>query len=286
MFRYSPSRLAAARSSSLRGAVALGMIFSAIAIASPGNATVTPRGFGLTSGASSSDGITTWGDPFGSGKYRFGSNTIENSNKANGKTDKVKIKNQVASDAVWGDNSNTRTDGIFDPTKGSYHMRIDRSVELRKGATAADLQSVTTGAAAGWEYDVNLTRGTTLTFTYDVVGANRDGTLGNWEFRALGGMFDVSTDLVSSWMGADGQGSISVHLDPGSYLFDIDGGAFDAGAVEGTGTLDAFFTWSLTEDAAAPAVPEPASWAMMLGGFGLIGGTMRARRNYGGARPA
>ena len=26
------------------------------------------------------------------------------------------------------------------------------------------------------------------------------------------------------------------------------------------------------------AAPEPASWAMMLGGFGLLGGTMRARR--------
>ena len=29
---------------------------------------------------------------------------------------------------------------------------------------------------------------------------------------------------------------------------------------------------------AAPSVPEPASWAMMLGGFGLIGGAMRGRR--------
>ena len=26
------------------------------------------------------------------------------------------------------------------------------------------------------------------------------------------------------------------------------------------------------------AVPEPASWALMLGGFGLVGGTLRARR--------
>lgn len=28
----------------------------------------------------------------------------------------------------------------------------------------------------------------------------------------------------------------------------------------------------------AAAVPEPASWAMMLGGFGLVGGAMRSRR--------
>ena len=30
--------------------------------------------------------------------------------------------------------------------------------------------------------------------------------------------------------------------------------------------------------APAGAVPEPASWALMLGGFGLVGGAMRARR--------
>ena len=30
-------------------------------------------------------------------------------------------------------------------------------------------------------------------------------------------------------------------------------------------------------NAAPPPVPEPASWAMMVGGFGLIGGAMRAR---------
>ncbi|MEP2101127.1 MAG: PEPxxWA-CTERM sorting domain-containing protein [Parasphingorhabdus sp.] len=29
---------------------------------------------------------------------------------------------------------------------------------------------------------------------------------------------------------------------------------------------------------AAPAVPEPATWAMMIGGFGLVGGAMRRRR--------
>ncbi len=29
---------------------------------------------------------------------------------------------------------------------------------------------------------------------------------------------------------------------------------------------------------AAPAVPEPSTWAMMIGGFGLVGGAMRRRR--------
>ena len=32
-------------------------------------------------------------------------------------------------------------------------------------------------------------------------------------------------------------------------------------------------------EGASGAVPEPASWALMLGGFGLVGGAMRSRRN-------
>jgi hypothetical protein len=34
--------------------------------------------------------------------------------------------------------------------------------------------------------------------------------------------------------------------------------------------------------AALPAIPEPASWAMLVSGFGLIGGTLRRRRQVAG----
>jgi len=36
--------------------------------------------------------------------------------------------------------------------------------------------------------------------------------------------------------------------------------------------------WRFSNTRVLPGVPEPASWAMMLGGFGLIGGTLRSRR--------
>ena len=39
----------------------------------------------------------------------------------------------------------------------------------------------------------------------------------------------------------------------------------------------ATFTISYNSKAAAPAVPEPATWAMMLAGFGLVGASMRCR---------
>ncbi|QXQ06298.1 PEPxxWA-CTERM sorting domain-containing protein [Sphingosinicellaceae bacterium] len=35
--------------------------------------------------------------------------------------------------------------------------------------------------------------------------------------------------------------------------------------------------WSLNFTTVAGAVPEPATWALMLGGFGLVGGAMRRR---------
>ncbi len=39
-----------------------------------------------------------------------------------------------------------------------------------------------------------------------------------------------------------------------------------------------YASFSVSVDAADGAVPEPASWALMLGGFGLIGVTLRSRR--------
>jgi hypothetical protein len=43
-------------------------------------------------------------------------------------------------------------------------------------------------------------------------------------------------------------------------------------------TSNAFEVDNLSFSAGLAAVPEPASWALMLGGFGVIGGAMRSRR--------
>lgn len=45
---------------------------------------------------------------------------------------------------------------------------------------------------------------------------------------------------------------------------------------------DDFFTiddLTLGIEGVAPGIPEPASWAMLVGGFGLVGGALRCRRN-------
>ena len=54
------------------------------------------------------------------------------------------------------------------------------------------------------------------------------------------------------------------------YAPSPDGGAFGVLAVSGPGTVTA-------GAGAAATVPEPATWAMMVGGFGLVGSAMRRR---------
>lgn len=57
-----------------------------------------------------------------------------------------------------------------------------------------------------------------------------------------------------------------VNLAPGSYRLSVSGTATGGGSFAGTVTI------------LAAAVPEPATWAMMLVGFGAIGLSMRKRR--------
>lgn len=45
------------------------------------------------------------------------------------------------------------------------------------------------------------------------------------------------------------------------------------------GFIDAWGIDDISFNTAAPAVPEPATWAMLVCGFGIIGGTARRRRN-------
>jgi hypothetical protein len=117
--------------------------------------------------------------------------------------------------------------------------------------------------------------------------ANSDGS-----FNILGTSGSLTTAGVeytfsgpSSWFGADNT------IMPGvTGLFSLDGTsadfangesinfyAFNRGDTVSTGSTDAF-TVTLDSFAAAGAVPEPATWAMLILGFGLVGGALRRRQ--------
>src|SRR5207302_3324022 len=56
------------------------------------------------------------------------------------------------------------------------------------------------------------------------------------------------------------------------------------GAITTTGTLQfiagsGVYSGTLSGRLNAPAIPEPASWALLIAGFGLAGASLRRRRN-------
>ena len=63
----------------------------------------------------------------------------------------------------------------------------------------------------------------------------------------------------------------STGFDPGRYGFNI---WPRSGTVGGLATISDF----APNNATLAAVPEPAAWSLMLGGFGMIGGALRRRR--------
>jgi hypothetical protein len=86
----------------------------------------------------------------------------------------------------------------------------------------------------------------------------------------LGQAYDLSGLTIDGR--ADGYGTAR---DDYSYQL------FDGTTLVGSGTIDArndAHSGSVTLDVATGAVPEPASWAMFLGGFGVIGGALRRRQ--------
>jgi hypothetical protein len=84
-----------------------------------------------------------------------------------------------------------------------------------------------------------------------------------------GDLSDVQNDgfYGSAWLDA-GYSKLAILVAPGSYSFSITG--------QGEGGIPAGLGVRL--DTVSGAVPEPATWGMMILGFGLVGLTARRRR--------
>lgn len=121
-----------------------------------------------------------------------------------------------------------------------------------------------------------------LTFTNDIAGIYNLSVLTQY---AAGGMADVTFDTLT----------ISGALIPGGYMtFDgpTSNGTSDTWAISnlmlGAGTYtinlaghsdaDGAYQGTVKFNLAAAGVPEPATWGLMLLGFGLMGSSMRRRR--------
>jgi hypothetical protein len=62
-----------------------------------------------------------------------------------------------------------------------------------------------------------------------------------------------------------------------SLEFRVTGAGWQAGSDEGIGLDDVVLTYDGVRDP-GPGIPEPGTWALMIGGFGLAGAALRRRR--------
>jgi hypothetical protein len=160
------------------------------------------------------------------------------------------------------------------------------------------------GATATWEYEIvgapSTSIGILISGVYDAVSTGHSGTVGNIfvgdNFRdysdafhrecvdsnrdcTLQQQFSIETTVSANFIQqieiqvggavtAAGGGDFSVTIDPIITL--------------APGFADQGYTLLVAPDAQPPAggggVPEPATWALMIGGFGLAGAALRRRR--------
>ena len=172
---------------------------------------------------------------------------------------------------------------------------------LAGGASAANVvvdalgnsSSGGVGAATG----LNLTAGQNFKVTVNPGDLWNAGALPRWSNAdgLTGNLFATGTDdsgqaagtLIGQDFGLWTQNGLSAAY--GTLVGDI-GGVFQivgtnfSGAAWNTGTLTLYYWDSNNSDntqfitASVSSVPEPAMWAMMIGGFGLMGMTLRGRR--------
>lgn len=108
------------------------------------------------------------------------------------------------------------------------------------------------------------------------------GISGTINGTTITGLFDTGSPyyyLTSGPTFLDGSG---VRFNAGAAqniaFFHQDGVAADTYRVNGNGTISAFGPATSSAAAIGGAVPEPASWLMIIAGFGGIGFAMRRRR--------
>lgn len=151
--------------------------------------------------------------------------------------------------------------------------------DIQIGQAANALSSLSSSFAANMGADAVLARSGTLT-----IPAN---TFVNGAGGGLSSFYDLGFTTPYTYAGGDLAVTIRMTPTSGNAGIPIDAFTPDEriNTVFGFGSANA--TTGTVGDAFAPvtrfgfviaAVPEPETWAMMIGGFGLVGGALRQRR--------
>ncbi len=157
---------------------------------------------------------------------------------------------------LWGTN-NGGTDTITESSFGGNFIGADGAFQV------APIQQTLTGLVVGSRYAVEFDWAAAQQFGFN--GATTEQWL-----VSLGGQ-TIATSVYSNpnhgfsgWMRE-------------RFVFTFDG-ANNVLSFLAVGTPEGLPPFSLLDGVSAAAVPEPATWAMMVGGFGLVGFAARRRR--------
>jgi hypothetical protein len=157
------------------------------------------------------------------------------------------------------------------------------------GATTSSSLQLGGADAAATAVSNALNSNTIYDSDFNAISASAGGNTGTVTFQNVGsgpanavtkGPFNVSSNTVSTTLSGDlasfvGTGTSTLNYT--TYTFTTvqqQGGNLTAQqSTTGNGIFSIFYTY----DATTSAVPEPATWALMIGGFGLVGYGMRRR---------
>lgn len=194
----------------------------------------------------------------------FGQDVGINPNADMAEVDGTTIKNHFSAVARWDD-------------AASGNIRFAALTTILS-SNPASLQTAQADYQVQWLYEVKFDTRTSLNLDFFESASNTLNAPDHAEFDFL----QDSGTFNTIWDSGSGNGSLTREFDPGTYkfLFVSSGTIADLLDINYASFLGVQLNWKFTEDKPADgAVPEPASWAMMLCGFGLVGGAMRARRN-------
>jgi hypothetical protein len=158
------------------------------------------------------------------------------------------------------------------------------AINLLQGNTYASAYAY--GYGSSLYYNFSTDADSTLNVAYDL---SESSPYYYYYYNNYFQMYDYTSGyyLYSSYLGSNTTGNLMMNLTAGhdyqmyiyaGYYNDYtDNYLYGPGSSSTSGSHHEIYDWAIT---AAPtgAVPEPATWGLMVGGFGLMGAAMRRRR--------
>lgn len=232
---------------------------------SPAAATITPLG-GSVHGESTSHILdrTNATGRLSDALVDFGQDVGINPNADMPATNGTSIKNHFSAVARWDD-------------AGSGNLRFAALTAI-VSTNPVSLQTAQADYQVQWLYEVRFDTRTRLDLDFFESSSNSLNAPDHAEFDFLQ---DTGT-FNTIWDSGSGNGSLAREFEPGTYKFFFVASGTIANLLDANyeSFLGVQLDWRLTEDKPADgAVPEPASWGMVLSGFAMVGGAMRTARH-------